>query len=210
MSFRSALEAWLPADVCFGLSAPSRLYPLIGSEAKAVETAIKKRQTEFSAGRAAAREALQVLGEDACEIPVGARRAPLWPRGICGSITHSRSLCIAVVARQSRFVSVGLDAEPYVPLKSELRRAILHESEMEVSAERAIELFGMKEALFKTLFPITQEWMGFHAAKSVGESQLELTKTFGEFEEGRRFDVPTLLDEGHVVSFCSVAGIQNA
>lgn len=206
MTLRETLRAWLPEQVHFGIKDPTQHYPLLGSEPKAVENAIEKRQTEFSAGRAAARLALRSMGLPACEIPVGHRRAPIWPFGVTGSITHSKSLCIALVAYQQNVASLGIDAEPNVPLKPELRRAILHEAEMDVSAERAIALFSMKEALFKTLFPITQEWMGFHAAKSVGDSVLELTAAFGVFEKGHRFDVPTLKVEGHVISFCSLEG----
>ena len=209
MSLASALKDWLPSGVHFGVSDPKQHYPLLGSERAAVENAIEKRQTEFSAGRAAARQALISLGQEPCEIPVGHRRAPQWPAGVCGAITHSKSICIAIVAQHRSFRALGIDAEPDIPLKDALRSAILHESESDVSAEEAIALFSMKEALFKTMFPITQEWMGFHAAKRVCENQLELTKSFGEFSAGHRFDVPTLKVAGHVISFCSLKGGDN-
>ncbi len=206
MTLAAAIRQFLPGTVRFALRDPKQSYPLIGSEQAAVGNAIKKRKTEFSAGRDAARDALGQLGMNSIEIPVGKRRAPVWPVGICGSITHSADLCIAGVSHQSDAASIGIDAEKDVPLKDELRSAILHESELNVCGSKAIELFSMKEALFKTLFPLCSEFFGFHAAKSDGASGLILTRNVGRFGEGTCFDVPTLRHSGNVISFCSVQG----
>jgi 4'-phosphopantetheinyl transferase EntD len=206
MNIEAVLKAWLPDEVRFAVRDPRQSYPLRENELGAVANAIGKRQTEFSAGRDAARAALAQFGVESCDIPVGARRAPVWPKGFCGSITHSDFLCISVVAHQNRLASIGIDAEPDTPLKPELRSSILHESEQRASAREAITLFSMKEALFKALFPLTGEWMGFQDAKSDGKRGLELTKHFGDFASGTRFDVPTLQEANHVISFCAIDG----
>lgn len=206
MNIVLALDRILPESARFALRDPTQNYPLVGAEQAAVAKAIAKRKTEFSAGRDAARDALGQLGLSTVEIPVGKRRAPVWPEGICGSITHSDALCIAAVARQSDFGSIGIDAEHDTPLKDDLRSAILHESELHVSGAKAIELFSMKEALFKALFPLCDELFGFHAAKSDGASGLILTRRVGAFEAGTRFNVPTLRHSSHVISVCTVAG----
>lgn len=203
MTIEAALKQWLPQGVYFAISDPGKHYPLVGQEGNAVANAIEKRVCEFSAGRDAARRALRQLGHDASEIPVGPKRMPIWPTGVCGSITHSKSLCLAVVAKQSDYASIGIDAEHDVPLKDELRKAILNASEQDLSPSQAIEVFSMKEALFKTLFPLAQEWFGFQAAERTGEGVLKLTKQVGTFPVGAEFSVPTLRTENHVISFCS-------
>lgn len=204
MSLELALNDWLPKGIHVALADPTKRYPLIGKESDAVSTAIEKRVNEFSAGRDAARRALQVLGHETAEIPVGSRRAPVWPMGVVGSITHSKHLCLTIVADKTAFKAVGIDAEPDIPLKDNLRKAILHKSEHSASAAEAIALFSMKEALFKTLFPITQEWMGFHDAAQLSKGVLQLTRDVGNFKAGRVFEVPTLQLESHVISFCCI------
>lgn len=206
MTITAELAQFLPHGVCFAVRDPRQSYPLIGAEAEAVSGAIDTRRKEFSAGRAAARAALGQLGFDGIEIPVSPRRAPVWPEGICGSITHSKTLCIAVAARRSQVSSIGIDAEPDHPLKVDLRSAILHESELNASDSEAIALFSMKEALFKAQFPVTGQMMGFHDAKRDGNMGLSLTRLVGAFEAGTRFDVPRLHSEGHVISFCALEG----
>lgn len=37
---------------------------------------------------------------------------PLWPAGLCGSITHSKGMAAAVVASRQHWQGIGLDAEP--------------------------------------------------------------------------------------------------
>ena len=207
MTLIARLKRCLPENIHFAVRDPRESFALIGSEHEAIARAIPKRKTEFSAGRDAARDALAQLGLYGVEIPVGERRAPHWPDGICGSITHSKMLCIAAVARKSVLASIGIDAEPDVPLKEDLRNAILHDSELHVSAEQAIALFSMKEALFKALFPLTGKLMGFHAAKSDGATGLILTGKVGSFPAGTRFDVPVLRGAGHVISHCVVKGL---
>ncbi|MEP5152395.1 4'-phosphopantetheinyl transferase superfamily protein [Planktotalea sp.] len=204
MSVETALKDLLPKTAHFAVRDPKQTYPLLGTEKHAVAHAVEKRRTEFSAGRDAARAALSQLGMDGVEVPVGERRAPVWPDGICGTITHSRDICIAAVAQKSDFASIGIDAERATPLKDDLRCAILHDSELHVSGAKAIELFSMKEALFKALYPLTGELMGFHAAKSDDAEALILTRWVGKFAPATRFAVPTRHVDGHVISLCAV------
>ncbi|WP_352542194.1 hypothetical protein [Mesorhizobium sp. M0018] len=55
-------------------------------------TALPLRGAEFLAGRAMADAALQALGQLTTEIPIGPDRAPVWPKGSVGSITHARGI----------------------------------------------------------------------------------------------------------------------
>ena len=73
------------------------------------------RALEFKTGRAYAKRALSTLGLHNVELPAGADRAPIWPPGICGSITHTAGPVgghvAAAVARTEVVGSIGIDAE---------------------------------------------------------------------------------------------------
>ena len=87
----------------------SKLYP---EERTAIATAVKSRQQEFTAGRTCARRAMGHLGLPDMAIPVGADRAPIWPAGIAGSISHSTTRCVAAIGRHSDGIkALGLDLE---------------------------------------------------------------------------------------------------
>ena len=65
-------------------------------------SSVDKRKTEYLAGRWCAREALRILGFDG--IPgMGADRAPIWPGGTVGSITHSKGTAEVMVADARRW-----------------------------------------------------------------------------------------------------------
>ncbi|MDK1493915.1 hypothetical protein QN219_28415 [Sinorhizobium sp. 7-81] len=80
-------------------------------EESAVVSAVESRRREFAIGRTCARSALSKLGFPPCAIPGGPHRAPLWPSGIVGSITHCAGFCAAAVALQEDYVALGIDAE---------------------------------------------------------------------------------------------------
>ena len=122
-----------------------------------------KRRTEFRRGRACAREALKGLGIPPGPIPVGEGRAPVWPHGTIGSITHCRGLIAAAVARTREICALGIDAEPAGALPGETRRLILHPSEHYDNEDRVLEtvVFSAKEAIHKTLFPVSGISMDF-------------------------------------------------
>ena len=72
-------------------------------------SAVNKRQREFAAGRAAAHTAMANLGVPPQAILNGDDRAPIWPEGLTGSITHTRGCAIAIVARNSDVRALGID-----------------------------------------------------------------------------------------------------
>ena len=98
---------------------------LLPGEQAAIIHAVDKRRREFMAGRTCARRAMVALGEQAAPIPQGKDRAPIWPQGVVGSITHTDTRCAVAVARVADgFCSLGLDIEPATPINPELLRII--------------------------------------------------------------------------------------
>jgi 4'-phosphopantetheinyl transferase EntD len=82
------------------------LYPLPDH----LHRAVLKRQVEFLAGRVCAQQALEVLpGHKPGAIPPQPDRAPGWPPGIVGSITHTKGYAAALVALETHYQGLGVD-----------------------------------------------------------------------------------------------------
>jgi 4'-phosphopantetheinyl transferase EntD len=141
-------------------SAPSgSVAALFPQERAAVAGAVPQRQREFAAGRGCARAALARFGAHGVVLPVGPDRAPLWPAGFVGSISHSRRLCVAAVARNAAVASIGIDVEDETRLEPELwdwictdgERRWLRRQPFEHRGRAACVLFSAKEATYKCL-----------------------------------------------------------
>lgn len=152
-------ELWLP-------DAPLPLYP---REATAIAHATPKRRREFAAGRWCARRALARLGVAPGPLLNGADRAPHWPAGMTGSISHTDAYVVAVAAPRELFRSLGVDAEPSEPLEEELWQTVCTLAErrwlaMQMPAERgrlARLIFCAKECVYKWQYPLTGAFLEF-------------------------------------------------
>jgi 4'-phosphopantetheinyl transferase EntD len=143
---------------------------LAPAEEPAVARAVASRRAEFTTGRTCARTALQRLGAPTDAVPVGEKRAPVWPDGVVGSITHCRGYRAAAVAWASRVRSVGVDAEVDGPLPDGVLDAVSDAGERAELADLPPGvhwdrvLFSAKESVYKTWFPLTGRWLGFEQA----------------------------------------------
>ncbi|MCC7440240.1 MAG: 4'-phosphopantetheinyl transferase superfamily protein [Bdellovibrionales bacterium] len=134
-----------------------------------------RRQLDFDAGRLCARRALERAGApmDAA-IPRGADRAPVWPQGFVGSITHTDRLVAAAVAPSGAYSGLGIDveswmsdpaAEDVIPQIDFGHELTLLTRALPVSRARAATiLFSAKEALYKALAPRAGRFFGFDEA----------------------------------------------
>jgi enterobactin synthetase component D len=119
--------------------------------------AVPKRRSEFLAGRLVAALALRQAGLP--EVVGRAGRAPVWPAGVAGSITHSKDRAIAAVS--TRYRGVGLDCEALVAQDraTHLAAAIFTEAEARLRPDALpfgtffTLVFSAKEALYKALSP---------------------------------------------------------
>src|SRR4051812_37106994 len=89
---------------------PPRPAPLFLAEEAGVANAVPARRAEYAAVRSCARAALERLGLGAVAVPAGADRAPVWPTGVVGSMTHCESYRAAAVAPAAAWVGLGIDA----------------------------------------------------------------------------------------------------
>ncbi|GAB2802838.1 4'-phosphopantetheinyl transferase [Halomonas shantousis] len=138
-------------------------------------TAATKRQAEFLAGRLCAREAIQRLTGERHVPGVGEDRAPRWPAGVVGSITHGGALAAAIVGAAYRYRGLGMDAESHLSTERAHRLAvqILTPREREHMAHLpeaqhgpfVTRVFSFKESLFKALYPLVKVRFYFQDAE---------------------------------------------
>ncbi len=157
-------------------------------EAELVAKAAPKRRADFTAGRILARRALSVLGGPHGPITRGDGRAPRWPEGFIGSITHCHGYAAAAVARNGSIAGLGIDVEEIGRINAQLESHLFTPDEIgrqlnqrapdERQAVAAL-MFCAKEAYYKAQHPLTARWLGFH------DVELDLDPQAGAFEAWR-------------------------
>lgn len=204
----ATLARLLPEGVTFAVEDPraaaTGLYP---EEVAHVARAVPKRQREFAAGRRAARAALAKLGQGPAPLLAAKSRAPIWPQGIVGSISHCNDLCIAVCAHGEAFRALGVDIEERAPLPAGVLDMVTNAEERAwlATAESAapIDIFSAKEATYKALYPLTQKMLGFHDLMIVPHREggyfAQLMVPAGAFETGTQFLLLSDNFESHVI-----------
>jgi 4'-phosphopantetheinyl transferase EntD len=153
------ISALFPPGVSVCIASPGMLdAPLFAGEHELIVGAVAKRRREFVGGRAAARCALSALGFPSMPILRRDTRAPAWPEGAVGSITHSEDFICAAVGLSNRFLSIGIDAEPVFRLETALAQMVCTEDEFDhfallptVGADWPLIAFSAKEAVYKCL-----------------------------------------------------------
>ncbi|UYP31734.1 4'-phosphopantetheinyl transferase superfamily protein [Pseudomonas sp. Z8(2022)] len=178
-----------------------------------------KRQAEYLAGRLCAREALRRLTGQASVPAVGEDRAPQWPAGVVGSITHGDNWAAALVAPASRWRTLGLDVERLLPAERarRLQGEILTAAELqrlqgldeEARAARISLTFSLKESLFKALYPLTLTRFYFQDAELLEIDQDNarlclLTDLHADWRSGAELDGQFTLFDNKVLSLVAV------
>jgi 4'-phosphopantetheinyl transferase EntD len=123
----------------------------------------------FLRGRAAARSALFQLTQHPPQPLVRApgTRHPLWPDGICGSISHTADKALCVVAYRTDLRSIGIDIEESSRDAYKLLTKIALPEErawIEAASNKhraAITLFSLKESIYKAINPVDSYPLGF-------------------------------------------------
>lgn len=174
---------------------------------ESLSRAVPKRKAEFLGGRYCARLALAQVAEGrggvSAPLPIGPQRAPVWPDGYVGSITHTRGYVAAAAARAERVRSLGIDSERIMGAETadNVREMVAVAGELEALDGAGLDalqlltlVFSAKETLYKCLHPLVGRFFGFHEARlcsydlSSGRYAIELTNGLtDEFGPGARF-----------------------
>jgi 4'-phosphopantetheinyl transferase EntD len=167
--------------------------------------AVNQRRAEYLAGRLCALAALRRLGLDVADIPPGPDRAPQWPPGVTGSITHRGYSSCCALAPSAVCAGVGIDLERCMERDMAAQCAPLIVDPQEQALLRRQEpafewlltlVFSAKESLFKALYPAIRMYFDFLDARVIGLEpargllHLELKRDLGPgMRAGRRYPV---------------------
>jgi 4'-phosphopantetheinyl transferase EntD len=185
--------------------------PLIDpEEAEQVSHAVLQRRIEFATGRSCAHRAFAQLGIGRFVFRNDGHRAPQWPEGIVGSITHTGVVpggyCGVAVGRAAEVRTIGFDAETRATqqlgsdlLPEELWPTILTPAESErLRSVEPVErtdwvrlVFSAKECFYKAQFPLSRTFLDFQDVETVIDGA---ASTFEAYLLGRR--------EGHPLEYC--------
>ena len=206
----ASLRALFPDGIAIALSDPQAPQkPLWPEEAGAIAKARPSRVREFAAGRAAARAAMADLGHDALPVRMGEDRAPIWPAGITGSISHTGALCIAALGHGDRVRSIGVDLEEAAPLDGALIPAICTLAERAWLASQprkqrgllARLIFCAKECAYKCQYPLTRTLFDFGTLEvtpdlDTGQFEATFTAPVGAFDTGSCLPGRFVIEDG--------------
>ncbi len=143
---------------------------------KSREEHLRRRMIEFDSGRACASSLLRSLGCTDAVVGVAGNRAPIWPKGFVGSITHTDRWLAVAVARCADVRSLGIDVETLIAGSAvdEIALTCLNEQELSIAAQIGMSrasfvtvCFSAKESLYKCLHPLVQKYFDFHDAEVV-------------------------------------------
>jgi 4'-phosphopantetheinyl transferase EntD len=149
------MEIDLPAGVRWRMmpvaeADPARLLPV---EQAQIAAAAENRRREYAAVRELARALLSEFGQPPRPIPSLPSRAPQFPPGFVGSLSHGAGRALAVMARERDLLSIGCDIEPRDPLPAGVADHVLRPSERAAIQDHPAWfdrlVFSAKEAAFK-------------------------------------------------------------
>lgn len=143
--------------VCAVASVDGDTRSLWPAERELVAAAVPARRREFAAGRVQARALLERLGFAAGPLLAHRDRAPRWPPGAIGSITHDARVCVVAATRAGHHRALGVDVERDEALEESLWPMLLVRRELEWLASRPVGtrgrlarlLFSAKECVYK-------------------------------------------------------------
>lgn len=149
-----------------GVAARLGAFGLPGEESRL--TPPMRRVHQSRCARALALELLAEQGVTVDSIPKGPVGEPIWPEGFVGSLAHTEGFAVAVIARTSTCVALGIDVEPALPLPGDAAELVLLDEERswvaslqdrEPGAGRIV--FCAKECVHKAIHPLTGTWLDF-------------------------------------------------
>ena len=185
-----------------------------------VARSVPKRRAEYLAGRRAAVAALAEAGAEAVDLAIGLSRAPAWPAGFTGSITHAAGIAAAVVLRDGVLRGVGIDIERVVAAGAfeAIVRSVVDASERAVLGGLARRFgepmaltiaFSAKESFYKASAATVGRVFDFSALKIVDLNKEMIVAETSEplaasLPAGMRFQLGySLLGESTVITSCA-------
>jgi 4'-phosphopantetheinyl transferase EntD len=140
-------------------------HAILPEEAAAFEGSVVSVRRASGAARMVARALLARIGSAENVLLKSRTGAPIWPKGIVGSLAHDSHVAIAAVSTVDQVSALGIDIEPAETLPGDLLPLIAtpHErDQIEFDPYRGRLLFTAKEAVYKALHPIDNVFLEHH------------------------------------------------
>ncbi|MDX2484294.1 MAG: 4'-phosphopantetheinyl transferase superfamily protein [Pseudodonghicola sp.] len=219
-------QAWtlarplLPGTVALVATDPNAAQPpALPQERAALSGARPARLREFDAGRAAARRAMVQLGATPAPVLHGDDRAPIWPEGLVGTITHGAGACLAALAHRRDMRALGLDLEQATPLEPDLFETICTGAELNRLATlppdqrglRAKLIFSAKEAAYKAQYPLSHTLFDFQTLEididtnAPGQFSARFLRAIAPFAAESRLSGRYAIGGGRIVTAVAIA-----
>jgi 4'-phosphopantetheinyl transferase EntD len=207
------------------LSLAPGLASLAEEERDYLESLSPARKPTWLAGRIALHEALRDLGLDAGPILTDRRGAPELPDRVTGSISHKRTLAVALAARRLDGLSIGVDLEPVPTLppspsepgwdsRPDISSRVMTPEELSALAatpepvrRREVVLhFSIKEALYKAINPLISRYVSFQEATVLPHPDGSVTVTLALAQQEGPFLAEARWSEisGHLLTTAAV------
>lgn len=184
--------------------------------------ASRKRQAEYIAGRHCAGCGLARLTGHYQWPARGADRAPIWPAGTVGAISHCGGQALALVGQSSSYSGLGIDVEELLSeaQASPLAHLVLTRAERQRWAKTPLGwlvslAFSAKESLFKALYPLVGQPFYFDAAEldgwpAAGQARLRLRTTLApHWRAGQAFTIQYSLLHGRLLTCVAIPAVHS-
>ena len=172
-----------------------------------LSSSVPKRCSEFLAGRYSARQALRQLTNQYHFVGRRKDRSPIWPCTTIGSISHSDTNAIAIVAYRHDYTYIGVDIEEWLSISTtgEIANMVLTGNELNLSKSVPLQfyefvtlVFSVKESVYKALYPMIQKYFGFECV-SVHSIDIENNRCIATLNKGLSNDF--CKGDGFIVNF---------
>jgi enterobactin synthetase component D len=165
---------------CYGLDLSKTLHLHIDQQLEhppKIVQAHPKRQHEYLCGRILAQAVLKHHLDLDQPLTSMYEHLPVWPTHVLGSISHSQNKLIVALSHNA--IYLGIDIEHWVSSEfaQESAHLILMPSEIELWKIKASKffdfsqfvslIFSVKESLYKAVYPIAKQYIGFLEASIV-------------------------------------------
>lgn len=195
-----------------------------------VARSVPKRQLEFFYGRLAARAVIDLFGYRGYDVAVGARREPLWPQGLVGSITHTSRFAAAAVGAATDTRGLGIDIKNVVSndvLCTLLDTAVDADEEAYLRGLTQRSLLGLpaaltlvysaKESFFKAAYGSVRRYFNFDAVQLTGldlglqrMTLVQQESLSAEFPAGQRHKVIFEFLDNETIFTCTLGTLGSA
>jgi 4'-phosphopantetheinyl transferase EntD len=99
-------------------------HALLPEEASAFERSAVQVRRASGAARIVARALLHRLGHEMTALPKSLGGAPIWPKGVLGSLAHDSRVAVAAVGSRENLEGVGIDVGPAELLPADLQHLV--------------------------------------------------------------------------------------